>query len=268
MLQDSATISGYLVELFETPGDDVIADDALGREELHQSLENIIRGFGRGARAFLVPPVGRTPVIEFQLTRDDAPALIENRSGFNSIALSDRKEPAELDFNEERHDVVLSQLVKHPLVRTIRPPVQIGLADDNTPTSNSGSVNIPSPSPGGNYPIIGVIDSGVSDILSEWLVGRFDFLDTDEYNAEHGTKVGGLIAAGQTMNPANVVLEPTGCMLYDAALFPKGRFVDTYANGFTDFMEEVEQAVIEAKEEHSVRTVSYTHLTLPTILLV
>lgn len=253
MLQDSATISGYLVELFETPGDDVIADDALGRVELHKSLENIIRGFGRGARAFLVPPVGRTPVIEFQLTRDDAPASIENRSGFNSITVSDRKEPAELDFNEERHDVVLSQLVKHPLVRTIRPPVQIGLADDNTPTSNSGSVNIPSPSPGGNYPVVGVIDSGVSDILSQWLVGRFDFLDTDEYNAEHGTKVGGLIAAGQTMNAANVVLEPSGCMLYDAALFPKGRFVDTYANGFTDFMEEVEQAVIEAKEEHSVR---------------
>ncbi len=84
-------------------------------------------------------------------------------------------------------------------------------------------------------------------------MGRFDFLDESDCNANHGTKVGALIAAGQSMNSVGVVAEPSGCMLYDAALYPTGSFHATYPRGFTDFLDEVEQAVIEARDTFGIR---------------
>lgn len=253
MLQDPATVSGYLVELFETPSEAVIADDPLGRVALLSSLEETLRGFGAGLRTFLVPPVGRTPVMEFQLTRSDHPAFIDNLRGMAFGELVPRLDRTELDMSTERHETVLRKLAAHPLVRTIRPPVRLGLADTETPMAIGETVQLPQPAAGATYPIVGVIDSGVSDVLSDWLVGRFDFLNEDECNPEHGTKVGGLIAVGKSVNDPAVVPEPSGCLIYDVALFPKGAFLNTYTKGFTGFIEEVEQAVIEAKEEHGVR---------------
>ena len=86
MLQDPAAVSGYMVELFETPGEAVIADDPLGRIALLDSLKETLRSFGPGTRAFSAPSVGRTPILEFHLTRSDEPAFIEDRS---SIATAD-----------------------------------------------------------------------------------------------------------------------------------------------------------------------------------
>jgi len=253
MLRDSTTVSGYLVELFETPSEAVIADDPLGRAALLDSLEETFRSFGSGTRAFLVPPVGRTPVLEFQLTRSDQPAFIENRRNIATTELTRRPRQTELDLSVDRHESVLAKLASHPLVRTIRPPVRLELADDENPIVSDETPTIPQPAVDSTYPIVGVIDSGVSDTLDDWLVGRFDYLDKDECDSDHGTKVGGLIAAGQTINNSALVPEPSGCMIYDAALFPSKPFLQAYPKGFTDFMEEVEQAVIEAREDHGVR---------------
>jgi len=253
MLNDPATVSGYLVELFETPEDAVIADDPLGRAALLSSLEETFQGFGPGTRVYLVPSVGRTPVLEFQLTRSDQPAFIENRRNIATTDLVTRRAATELDLSPERHESVLSKLAAHPLVRTIRPPVRLCLADAEQQVPGTAAVALPKPAKDATYPIVGVIDSGISDVLDDWLVGRFDYLGKDEYNSDHGTKVGGLIAVGQTVNDSVVACEPSGCMIYDAALFPSKPFLQVYPKGFTDFMEEVEQAVIEAKAEHKIR---------------
>lgn len=253
MLEDPATVSGYLVELFETPDNGVISDDPLGRSALLSSLEETFKGFGNGTRTFLIPPIGRTPVLEFQLTTSDQPAFIENRRGIVSGELGTRLETSQLDLSAERHESVLNKLSAHPLVRNIRPPVRLTLADNKPSVPIGSTVVIPTRSTEGTYPTVGVIDSGVSEVLSDWLVGRFDFIDKTDCNSDHGTKVGALIAVGDTFNQSGVVADPYGCQIYDAALFPKGKFLDTYSRGFTDFVEEIEQAVIEAKEEHGIR---------------
>lgn len=253
MLQDPAAVSGYMVELFETPGEAVITDDPLGRVALLDSLKETFRAFGPGTRAFSAPSVGRTPILEFQLTQSDEPAFIEDRSSIATTDIAPRATRTELDLSSARHEAVLSDLAAHPLVRAIRPPIRLELVDSETPAGDPTDVSIPSPSAEATYPIIGVIDSGVSSVLEDWLLGRFDFLSEDECDENHGTKVAALIAVGQTLNAPSVTTEPTGCMVYDAALYPSEPFLQAYPKGFTDFMEEVEQAVIEGLEEHGVR---------------
>lgn len=253
MLRSPQTVSGYSIELFETPADAVIADDPLGRGDLRKSLETVLLSLGPGARTYLAPPIGRTPVLELQLTVSDEPPLIENRVGLASAELPLAPPRAEADLSLKRHESALTRLADHPLVRTIRPPAQLHV-EEAKPTQPAAAVfQIPSPAQGAIYPIVGVIDTGVAECLGEWVAGRFDFLSTDECDPTHGTNVAGLVAIGQTANSPAVAPEPSGCRIYDAPLYPKGRFLDAYPNGFTDFLEELEQAVAEAKEAHGVR---------------
>jgi len=81
MFDDPRTVSGYQIELFETPGDSVIADDPLGRYALRSSLQKMLLGLGAGARTFFASEIGRSPVLEFQLTSSTANALVDNRLG-------------------------------------------------------------------------------------------------------------------------------------------------------------------------------------------
>jgi len=259
MFEDPSTVSGYYVELFETPTQNVIADDPLGRFALLNSLQNMLLSFGPGARTFLATKVGRTPVLEFQLTKGKDAALVDNRLGLGRRDVAPIARSGPVDLSAERHELALNQLAEHPLVRAISPPIQLQLGSQGSSSieqlgpSSSLQVQVPTPVPGAPYPIVGVVDSGVSDVLSPWLAGRFDFLKQSEYDEIHGTGVAGLITMGQALNSAKMVSDPNGCILYDVPLFPKGPFLSKYANGFSDFLEELEQAVAEASEDHGVK---------------
>lgn len=259
MFSDPRTVSGYHIELFETPSRNVIADDPLGHSALLNSLQKILLSFGPGTRTLLATKLGRTPVLEFQLTRSDEPALVDNRLGLAGRDVTVIARGGPVDLSSDRHENALTTLAGHPLVRAINPPIQLQLGSQDIPapqesgTSSGSHVAIPAPIQGASYPIVGVVDSGISNILSSWLSGRFDFLDDDEFDGDHGTGVAGLIALGQTLNSPAVAPETGGCILYDVPLFPKSPFLDKYPNGFSDFLEELEQAVAEASEDHGVK---------------
>ncbi|MBX9925624.1 MAG: S8 family peptidase, partial [Hyphomicrobiaceae bacterium] len=161
-----------------------------------------------------------------------------------------------IDQNPDRHEATLSALQNHPLVRAILPPVLLELTDDRSTASSDLGVEpvvVPSPQGQSTYPIVGVIDSGIAPVLDAWVVGRFDYLSQGDYDTVHGTNVGGLLTIGQTLNNANVAPETSGCHLYDIPLYPNGPFMARYQRGFSDFLEEIEQAVAEAKEKRGVR---------------
>ena len=260
LFKDPTTVSGYQIELFETPRKQEIADDPLGRQDLLESLKEVLLSLGSGSRSYLFTEIGRTPVIELQLTESEGPALVDNRLGLGRRDVSPLASRVSLDFDEGRHEAALSKLVEHPLVRTIRPPMQLRLADEgNTTPTQSDTLDlrfrlqVPVPSQESTYPIVGVIDSGVASVLEPWIVERFDFLNESEYDPLHGTEVAGLITMGQTANDENITAETNGCMIYDAPLFPSDSFLIHYPNGFSDFLEELEQVVAEASTDHGVK---------------
>ena len=255
-LEDPRAVSGYQVELFETPAERVIADDPLGRIALRRSLERLLLSLGLGARSYLAFEVGRTPVLEVQLTTQPVDALIDNRGGVAGSDSGQEISLSSMDRNPERHEATLTALQKHPLVRAILPPVLLELTDDRSSsdaTAAAEPVAIPVPEGRSTYPIVGVIDSGVAPVLDGWVAGRFDYLSSGEYDAVHGTNVAGLLTIGQTLNSVDVAPEANGCRLYDIPLYPNGPFMARYRRGFSDFLEEIEQAVAEAKNEHGVR---------------
>lgn len=81
MFEDPRTVSGYQIELFETPTDQVIADNPLGRYALLASLQDTLLSLGAGARTLVSGRIGRTPVLEFQITKSEERALVDNRLG-------------------------------------------------------------------------------------------------------------------------------------------------------------------------------------------
>lgn len=255
---DPRTVSGYQVELFETPGEQVIADDAIGSRALRRSLEQLLLSFGAGARSYVGAPIGRTPVLEVQLTQGAQAAILDNRTGLVRSDVAILPAVAAIDRNIERHEAVLNSLQQHPLVRAILPPIRLQVPDEPALRGTGGDVSaqpvtIATPVSGATYPIVGIIDTGIADVLGDWVVGRFDYLKPDECNPGHGTAVAGLVVAGQLLNNPAVAPEANGCLVYDAPLFPKGSFLAKYRRGFTDFLEEIEQTVAEAQSAHGVR---------------
>ncbi|RWK76782.1 S8 family peptidase [Mesorhizobium sp.] len=255
-LEDPRAVSGYQIELFETPYERVIADDPIGKIALRRSLEQLLLSLGLGARSYLAFEVGRTPVLEVQLTTQPVEALIDNRTGVAGSDSGLEVTTSSMDYNPERHEAALTALQKHPLVRAILPPVLLELTDDRSkagPETGAKPVTIPTPQEQSVYPIVGVIDSGVAPILDDWVAGRFDYLSPGEYDAAHGTNVAGLLTIGQALNNPAVAPEANGCHLYDIPLYPSGPFMSRYPRGFSDFLEEIEQAVAQAKAERDVR---------------
>jgi hypothetical protein len=259
MFADPATVSGYQIDLFEALEPEEIAADATGRTELYRSLEKLLLSFGPGTRTLLSMRLAKMPVLEFQLTLNDAEPIVDNRLGLVRTDIAPSTSPTVIDKNPDRHEAALSALQRHPLVRAVHPPIRLQLVDKTMSTPSEGAetqstpIAMPTPTQTANYPIVGVIDSGIAPILDDWVVDRFDFLDTDDYDAQHGTMVAGLMTVGQQVNGPEVAQERDGCQIVDIPLYPDGDFLALYPNGFSEFLAEVEQAVAEARENHGVR---------------
>lgn len=250
--QEPHTFPGYQIELFEVPPQAEIAADRVGRRELFESFFHLLLSFGPGARSILLPNIGRTPMLELQLTRaTDAPQLVDLRQRVTTSAEAVTTS-ALVDTSMARHESALAALAQHPLVRRIDPPIRFSLEQKDQPAEPKAFA-IPTATPGTTYPRLGIIDSGVSSALAAWMLGRFDYLKPHQVDEVHGTSVAALAVAGQAANGPAVAPEPDGCQIYDLPLFPKLPFGHVYPGGFAAFLEEVEQGVREAKDVHGVR---------------
>lgn len=253
-LSQPTSFPGYLVELFEVPALHTIASDTTGRRELFTSLFRLLLDFGSGARSYLLPAIGRTPILELQITRSSAPAALVDLSQIESTSSDLPPTFPEIDQNVTRHESCLRRLADHPLVRRIDPPVELSIHEEaGSPAGSARPFSVPARQAERRYPRVGVIDSGIGPLVSDWTIGRFDHLGPSDVEVSHGTRVAALIVAGQAANDPSIAPEADGCEVFDLALFPRLPFSFVYPAGFTDFLEEVEQAVREVKESHNVR---------------
>ncbi|MCB9957972.1 MAG: S8 family peptidase [Rhodospirillaceae bacterium] len=255
-LANPMTGGSYQVELFEVPPPRS-SWDAVGenRRLLYQSFVDGLTRIGRGL------DVGRTvtgrraePLLSVRLGRSEMPATL--RLGEPSQA-ERRKVLVPFNSNRERHTQLLGFLETHPLVRHIDLPGIVVRSPAETGRVRPDIAEVPTRNASRTYPLVGVIDGGISPVLADWVVDRWDFLADADTDASHGTFIGGLAVMGGSLNGTATCPEPDGALLVDVDVFPNDQQADSFASyypsGLPDFFGEVESAVSELRARQGVR---------------
>lgn len=256
-LSNPMTGSGYQVELFGTvpPRGDWDRLDAPHR----RMVESFLAGFnnlGFGVSVERLPHLRRhQPLLSVRVDRgaDGAVLLLADPP-----ANERRRELAPFSGDVNQHVRLLAFLDNHPLVRRINLP---GIVVRSIGAPGGGRTRppdfaLPVRDSRLSYPKLGVIDGGISNMLSDWVIDRWDLLADEHVNQEHGTFIGGLAVAGAALNGPAICSEGDGAELVDLAIFPDegtGGFATYYSGGLPQFFDEMEAAVADASARHGVR---------------
>lgn len=147
---------------------------------------------------------------------------------------------------------LLDFLSGHPLVRKVSAAPSI-----SSFTSSEGiglDVDVAAPNDISMFPIVGVIDNGISEIFDGWKVYEWSELPDDFRVEDHGSKVAGLLVKGNSLNGEDLVPEKDGCRLADLCMIPSdGKWKEVYPLGAENFFESLMSAVEEAKEKSGAR---------------
>ncbi|WP_439490221.1 S8 family peptidase [Algoriphagus sp.] len=93
---------------------------------------------------------------------------------------------------------------------------------EDVKTSVENTIEIRTPQAGKEYPVVGVLDSGISKTshLSPWIDDRKITYHPEDYvNQSHGTFVAGVLLYGDQLE-GQVLTGANGCKLVDAVVFP------------------------------------------------
>lgn len=267
-LSNPLTGSSYHIELFEAPP--ARSEwDALhpSRQRLYLSFVEGLARVGQGLNVQRLPTALREhPQLSLRLGRSDEPPAIM----LTTVLSSDRRPKRDLvpfDNRVDRHMDLLSFLDSHPLVRRIElPPVVTRTIEDEKISGRSSATagrtvpeaaRIPGRIDGESYPILGIVDGGVSNAIDPWVIDKWDVLSDEDTDLEHGTFIGGLALAANSMNGSSVCQDPDGMDLVDVAVFPDenqaNAFESYYPAGVPDFFDEIEAAVAGTQAQYGVR---------------
>ena len=227
-LSDSQTGGGYFVELFSLPESHARLEAMpLRHRRLYRSFEDGLRGLGSGIRVEPLEEVASPHAILFvRLEQSDDPPYVQIVPGGGRRL---RVKTPPVDLRVEKHDALLRFLDDHPLVRsTILAPKVIRAHGAEPPLGRTFSLPLRGAGP---YPIVGIIDGGINEVLSPWVVETIGLLADEDRDETHGTFIGGLLVAGDAANPGCGV-EPSGCDIVDIDVFPvEGSFSQYYPKG-------------------------------------
>lgn len=147
------------------------------------------------------------------------------------------------------HQRFLEFLDAQPVVRRILLPPLIESGHVSSGTAGA-VVEVASPIATADYPIVGIIDTGVAPIpgLDSWCAGRTDYVGSTGQDRSHGTFIAGLTAAASQMN-AHALYGELPCKFFDLALYPTegNAFKAFYPRGFLDFLEQLAIELSAAK---------------------
>ena len=224
-LSNPITGSSYQVELFDAPPPRSDWDrlDA-GRRRLAESFVAGFNALERGLSVERLPSHrNKQPILSVRLDQSiNQPVLRLNETP----AGERRRELATFNPDLDRHARLLTFLDNHPLVRRIElPGIVVRANRPPTPTTRvrPTDVTIPVRDSRRTHPRIGIIDGGISEALSDWVIERWDILADEDVDLAHGTFIGGLAAVGAALNGVEICPEPDGAELVDLAVFPNER---------------------------------------------
>lgn len=156
------------------------------------------------------------------------------------------------DDYEAKNAELLSFFAEHPLVRKVTAAPSLS---SFTAAEGVGlDVTVTAPDDISSYPVVGVIDNGISDVFDGWKIYTWSEL-LDAFRVEdHGSRVAGLIVKGNELNGTDLVPEPDGCRLADLFMFPSdSHWEEAYPQGIENFFESLRNAIEEAKETSGAR---------------
>lgn len=167
--------------------------------------------------------------------------------GFLRLAMSEASQSTTEDFRR-----VLSVLEDEPFVRKIWLPPIIKPTQSAIAQAQTGDSQVfGEPLIGANYPVVGVIDTGIASIeaLNPWITGRTAAGDPATQDTSHGTFIGALISDAQTLNEHAETAE-SPCKIYDLGLHitDDHGYAEAYPNGFMDFLEQLDFEIESAVE--------------------
>lgn len=255
-LANPMTGSSYQVELFET------LPPVSTLDTYDQSHQRLFKSFVDGLSALdggltvqrLATRTQSQPLLSMRLDRSGEPATLRLTT---SAQIDRRRSVAPFDPTTSRHVRLLDFLDKHPLVRRVSLPGIIVKSANGVERVRPTQVTIPIRDSTRTHPKVGIIDGGVGQALSDWVIERWAILADEDTDLNHGTFIGGLCVVGASLNGVETCAEADGSELVDIAVFPNdqkaGAFASYYPEGLPQFFDEVETAISEARARHGVR---------------
>lgn len=264
MLQPNV-IGGYIVELFRP-------DRSTGLGAVEQLIADFRDGLERLQGGILVRPIlPPTPTSQFgepslalavqlvwnqQQRLIDLPFLVDGRTAeISEASLTLPMRSARPDFTLSRHTELLAFLGEQGLVRSVElPPIL-----ETTPSvtgANLGMAKMQKPAPSVDYPVVGIIDGGITSkgAIGQWKVGDAGLVPAADRDENHGTFIAGLVSAASALNPTlSETLEPAGCKFYDLDLFPRRELRKSYYPDIEDLFDTLDEKVKVARRDHGVR---------------
>jgi hypothetical protein len=115
------------------------------------------------------------------------------------------------------------------------------------------TIQIPMPENDVEYPIVGVLDSGISNILNPWIVGkRYSNYPANYLNPAHGTFVSGLLGFSDMLE-GRPYTGLHGCKFLDAAIYPNPKMEKIYED---DLISNVREAITKHGEQVKIWNMS------------
>lgn len=259
-ISNPQTGGAYIIELFETPPPRQDFDTLpIYKQRLFRSFENGLAKLGKGLVASRLLDGGNSvPMIGVRLEDSSLPPNVQFAPTQSSIK-NQRRELNKVDLDIDRHGQLIDFLDMHPLVKKILLPPVILKSDSTTRLRKGDIFKIPSPVKDKVYPKVGIVDGGLSGLLNEWVEGRYDFLSPEDRDESHGTFIGGLLLAGNSLNGNQICKEVDGCKLIDIDILPKeDDFQSYYNNRPLEFFKELRIAVEQMKQQSDVRIFNFS----------
>lgn len=242
--------NGYLVELIE-----YVPTNTSGYEVSEKHIDNLKKDLKDrllrlGAGVILSKASSDNDsdnILSIRLYKDkDRDSVID----FSNVLFNRRSRDIH-DLDPLRHELLLKILVESPLIKKISLPPMVSRSDLN-PSTISKNITMPLRTSGNDYPLVGIVDSGVSNPdLSTWKISTSKGFSSSDCDPDHGSQVASLLVGGKVLNPHLENIEDDGCLLYDIWTpihSERNTFFDNF-DGLGDFFDWLDIEVKQARAQ-------------------
>lgn len=244
---------GFLyVELFETADEcNLLGDEGDEVVKMFDTFESGLRAMP-GLRAYHSSlHTAQKSYVVYLTTGNDTVVDLD----MNVMSATARDEET-VRTDADGYNELLEFLSSHPVVKQVSmSPVVSSMPIPSFKFDKTQKVVISEPDDLEKYPLVGVADTGVADVLEQWVAARVNNINPKYMDENHGTFIGGLYVIGRALNP-NIVKERDGNRLVDICVLPaEGEVKKAFPFGFEEFMYNLRYSVKEAVETTGVRVI-------------